>query len=82
MLYCVSQHEPKLVEKYCVENSSRNDTPTPNEFVTFLTKHFNKEPCHNIQVFGKSEVADVLDIEYQHLTHHRSVKNSLKKYLI
>ena len=42
MLHCVSQHLPNLMEKYCAEITLRNNTPTPNEFVTFFTKHFQQ----------------------------------------
>ena len=48
----------------------------------FSQNIFNKEPCHNILVLRKSAVAHVLDTQYQHLTHHRSVKNYSKEYLI
>ena len=42
MLHCVSQHLPKLVKKFCGEIILRNNTPTPNEFVTFFAKHFQQ----------------------------------------
>ena len=42
MLHCARQHLPNLEEKQCVEIILRNNTPTPNEFVTFFTKHFQQ----------------------------------------
>ena len=82
MLQCVSQHLPKLVKKYCVENSLRNDTPNLINLLPSSQNIFNKEPYHNILVFGKSAVTNVLDMGYQHLTRHLFVKTSFKEYLI